>query len=598
MITIYIDGKAYECNEGKRVLQVAIENKIDIPTICFYAGDDTSQSCGLCFVKNEDSGEYVKACNTKAVDGLRIITTDDQIKEIRKNNMQKIVDIHAYKCGTCSKMGKCEVITTSAKLGARKDMTKPIPQKDITLIQTQNAMTIDRDKCILCGRCVEACYKNVGTNAVRYSHNYFLEDEIKTVGLVYDEEKCIYCGQCVIKCPVDAIKEVNEISKVKDAIAGPKKVVVAMAPATRVTLGDEFGIENGTNVEGKMYAALRALGFDVIFDLNYTADVTIMEEGTELLERITNKGPFPMVTSCCPGWVGMTMRHHPEFIPNLSTTKSPQQIFGALTKSYYAQKEGWKPEDIFTVTIVPCTAKKHEKDKTEMQVDGNRDVDAVLTTRDFAKMIKDAKIDFKQLEDGKADSIMADYTGAGVIFGQSGGVMEAALRFANKKLTGKDMENHVYEEIRGLEGVKHTKVVINNETYWIAVINGAVNFRKFLSSDIRKRRYIFIEVMACPGGCIAGGGQPFLNSHSSIEQINVKKTRIKSLQDMDACNDLKYPQDNPMIEKLYNEFLQEPGGHKSHKLLHTNHFKGFRQYHTSIYEDAYELNERAKNENK
>jgi NADH-quinone oxidoreductase subunit G len=480
-----------------------------------------------------------------------------------------LLDKHEFKCGPCPRRENCEFLKLVIKTKARAN--KPfLPQDKTPYIEDRSkAIVLDRSKCVLCGRCVAACKKYTQTESIKF----IKKDGQRVVGtendVSFDDSTCLLCGQCVIACPVAALKEKSHTEKVKAALEDPKKhVVVAMAPAVRTAMGELFNMGFGKDVTGKLYTALRTLGFDKIFDINFGADMTIMEEATELLQRVKNNGPFPMFTSCCPAWVRLTQNYYPDLLKNLSSAKSPQQIFGTATKTYYPSITGINPEDVYTVTIMPCNDKKYEADLEAMEVNGLRQIDAVLTTRELAKMIKDAKIKFADLEDGEHDPAMGEYSGAGVIFGATGGVMEAALRTAKDFAENAELENVEYTQVRGLEGIKEATVEIAGNNYNVAVINGAANFFEFMKSGrMNEKQYHFIEVMACPGGCVNGGGQPHINAETRSE-IDYRTLRASVLYNQDKNLPKRKSHQNPAIVKMYESYFGKPGEGLAHKLLH------------------------------
>ena len=483
-----------------------------------------------------------------------------------------LLDKHEFKCGPCPRRETCEFLKLVIKTKAKANKPFVVADKTEYLDERSKSIIIDRSKCVLCGRCVAACKEKTGTGNIEIVGKGSDRKVQGIDGKCFDETKCLLCGQCVIACPVAALSEKPHIDRVKEALEDPSKhVIVAMAPSVRAAMGELFKMGYGADVTGKLYASLRKLGFDKIFDINFGADMTIMEEATEFVERIKNNGPFPMFTSCCPAWVRQAENYHPEILGNLSSAKSPQQIFGAASKTYYPNISDLDPKSVFTVTIMPCTAKKYEADRPEMENDGIRNIDAVITTRELAKMIKDAKIKFAELEDEQADPAMGEYSGAGAIFGVTGGVMEAALRSAKDFVENKDLTDIEYTQVRGLDGIKKATVEIGGEKYNVAVVNGSSNVTKlFESGEINN--YHFIEVMACSGGCVNGGGQPHISAKER-SQINIRKLRGSVLYNQDEHCEKRKSHKNGALIKMYDNYIGKPGEHRAHELLHLKYTK-------------------------
>lgn len=572
MITIVLDGKEIQTEENKTILEVARENGADIPTLCFLKDCGNFGKCGVCLV--EVDGKCVASCVVKVKDGMVIQTNTETVNERIKKRVSMLLDKHEFKCGPCSRRENCEFLKLVIKTKAKA--SKPfLPEDKSEYIDARSkAIVIDRSKCVLCGRCVAACKEFTGTCSIQFVKR----NGQRAVGTVddkcFDDSTCLLCGQCVIACPVAAITEQPGIAKVKAALEDPKKhVIVAMAPAVRTAIGELFNMGFGKDVTGKLYTALRMLGFDKIFDIIFGADMTIMEEATELLKRIKNNGPFPMYTSCCPAWVRQAQNYFPELLENLSSAKSPQQIFGTATKTYYPEISGIDAKDVFTVTVMPCNDKKYEADLKGMETDGLRDIDAVITTRELAKMIKDAKIKFATLEDSEADPAMGEYSGAGAIFGATGGVMEAALRSAKDFAENAELENIEYKEVRGLKGIKEATVEIAGNSYNVAVLNGAANVFEFMKSGkMDEKQYHFIEVMACPGGCVNGGGQPHLTALNR-DTVDYKTLRASVLYNQDKNLAKRKCHKNPSIIKMYETYFGKPGEGRAHEQLHYKYSK-------------------------
>ena len=574
MKNITINGKEVLVSNEDNLIKVAKENGIDIPSLCFLEDCGSVGQCGVCLVEIEGQDDLVKACCLIPEDGMIINTNTERVQEAIKTRVSALLDKHEFKCGPCKRRENCEFLKLVIK--TRSKATKPfvIADKSEYVDDRSKSIVIDRTKCVTCGRCVAACKTKTGTESIKFievnGENIIGPDNLKC----FDETNCLLCGQCVAACPVDALSEKSHMDRVKDALENEEKhVIVAMAPSVRTAMGELFKMGYGVDVTGKIYTALRQLGFDKIFDINFGADMTIMEEATELVERIKTGGPFPMFTSCCPAWVRQVENYYPNLLGNLSTAKSPQQIFGTASKTYYPTTVDIDPKNVFTVTIMPCTAKKYEADRPEMENEGLRNIDAVITTRELAKMIKDAKIDFAKLEDSEADPAMGEYTGAGAIFGATGGVMEAALRSAKDFVEGKDLENIEYEQVRGLAGIKEATVEIGGENYNVAVINGSASLFDFINSGkMDEKQYHLIEVMACPGGCVNGGGQPHVNALDRLN-MDIRSVRASVLYNQDKNLKKRKSHENVALNKMYDTYMGKPGHGKAHELLHMSYKK-------------------------
>jgi iron-only hydrogenase group A len=569
MMNLKIDGIDISVPKGTTILQAAKELKIDIPTLCFMQGIHEPGSCRICIVEVEGWRGLHPACVTKVDEGIVVKTSSKLVRETRKDILELILANHNRECLSCARNQKCELQKLSEDFG----VNSVYYEKKVARAEMDQSGPVVRDtsKCVLCGRCVSVCSNIQKVNAIEIAER----GAHTSVTTPYEEtlvgRGCINCGQCIKICPVGALQERDDTDKVWSALEDPElHVVVQTAPAVRVALGEEFGLPVGTNVRGKMVSALRRLGFDKVFDTTFSADLTIMEEGTELLQRIQNGGKLPLITSCSPGWVKFCEHNYVDFLDNLSSCKSPQQMFGAVAKSYYPQQAGIDPKKVFVVSVMPCTAKKFECDREEMVVDGLKDVDAVITTRELAKMIKQAGINFKELADSEYDELLGTSTGAGVIFANTGGVMEAALRTVADILTGKDLQAIEYSAVRGLEGIKEATVNVNGMDIKVAIAHGTGNAAKLLDK-IREGEatYHFIEVMGCPGGCINGGGQPIIMDKSKTQEVN--QLRAASIYELDRTAVKRKSHDNPEIKKIYEEYLEKPGSHKSHHLLHTHY---------------------------
>lgn len=575
MKKLVINDKEIQVAEGTNILDAARANGIDdIATLCYLKECGNVGKCGVCAVEIEGKPNLALACLTKVEDGMVIRTNTEKVQERVKSRVSTLLNKHEFKCGPCSRRETCEFLKLVIKSKGRA--TTPFLPKDKSeyVDERSKSITIDRTKCVLCGRCQSSCKAKSGTEAIKIANFDGTRMVAPTDNKCFDDTNCLLCGQCVAACPVAALEEKSHIERVEEALADPEMhVLVAMAPSIRTAMGELFKMGYGVDVTGKLYTALRELGFNKVFDINFGADMTIMEEATELIQRIEAGGPFPMFTSCCPGWVRQVENYYPNFIDNLSTAKSPQQIFGTATKTYYPEIANIDPKKVFTVTVMPCTAKKYEADRPEMEQNGLRDIDAVITTRELAKMIKARKIDFANLEDGVQDPAMGEYTGAGVIFGATGGVMEAAIRTAKEFVENENLENVEYHEVRGLDGIKEATVNIGGEDYNIAVVNGSANLFEFIESGrLDNKQYHFIEVMACPGGCVDGGGQPHVSA-ADREKINVRAVRASVLYNQDKNFKKRKSHENEALLKMYESYMGQPGHGKAHELLHFKYKK-------------------------
>ncbi len=577
-INIKIEGVSYQVDAGLTILEAAKKCGYEIPSLCaFNHGECSNGSCRVCLVEVKGARGLVASCVYPVNEGMEIFISTPAAAEARRASVELLLSNHNQNCQQCDKNGQCELLHVAYVTGAREGRFQG-SKTPVTVDELTPSIVRDTSKCILCGRCVARCENAHGMGILGFENRGFKTIVAPAENRSMANSPCILCGQCVSVCPTGALMEKSEIALIDEAKKAGKHLVVQTAPAVRAALGEEFGMPVGTAVTGKMVAALKRLGFDKVYDTNFAADLTIMEEGTELLSRIKNGGTLPMITSCSPGWINYAEYNYGDLLPHLSTCKSPHQMQGAILKSYYAEKNGIDPKDIFVVSIMPCTAKKDEKERDQMQKDGIKDVDAVLTTRELARMIKRAGILFDRLPDEEFDQdLMGDYTGAGVIFGVTGGVMEAALRTVYFVLTGKEHEAIKFEAVRGFDGIREASIDINGTVVNVAIAHGMKN-AKVLLDEIRegKSKYHFIEVMGCPGGCIAGGGQPiirscFLPNEDDDILDTYKEKRAKALYSEDERQTLRQSHNNPQIKALYDEFLGEPNSHKAHELLHTTY---------------------------
>ncbi len=573
MVNLKINGQAVSVPAGYTVLEAAREVGIDIPTLCYLKDVSKTGSCRMCVVEIVGARALQAACVYPVSEGIEVLTHSPSVRKARKSTLELLLSNHDRKCLTCTRNQKCELQALADELGV-DGIRYEGEVIHYEVDDLSPSIVRDNNKCVLCRRCINVCKDIQTVGAIDAIERGFKTHIGCAFNMPLSESACVNCGQCIAVCPVGALREKDSTEKVFDAIADKDKyVIVQTAPAVRAAIGEEFGYEIGTPTTGKMAAALRRLGFDKVFDTDTGADLTIMEEGTELLDRINNGGKLPLITSCSPGWIKFCEHNFPDFLDNLSSCKSPHQMFGAVLKSYYAQKNNIDPEKIVVVSVMPCVAKKFESDRDEMEVGGLRDVDIVISTRELAKMIKQSGIKYELLPDEKFDAPFEEATGAGVIFGATGGVMEAALRTVAEILEGKSLDKIEYEEVRGTKGIKEATLNIAGKDIRIAVAHGLGNARELLES-IRsgEKQYEFVEIMACPGGCVTGGGQPICSAKTYMN-VDVKKERARALYAEDEEATLRKSHENPDIKLLYSEFFEKPGSHKSHELLHTHYKK-------------------------
>jgi NADH-quinone oxidoreductase subunit G len=579
-IKLKINNIEVEVPKGINVLEAAKSAKINIPRLCYHPDLDPTAACGLCLIKFRDRGDQmVRACVTEAQEGMDIITNDSDLYRVRRTVLELILSNHPDDCLKCSRNMNCELQTLAGNFGIRESV---IPNINVPLKQDRStpSLILDPEKCVLCGRCVDVCQNKQNVNALEFIGRGF-EMKIAPAGdIKLNDSPCIKCGQCSAHCPVGAIVENSHSEKVWGAFNNPDLYpVVQMAPAVRVAFGEAFGIESGEIVTKKLYTLFRMLGFKAVFDTNFSADLTIMEEGSEFVHLFTNNPEkLPLITSCCPSWVDYLEKFYPDLIDHFSTAKSPQEMMGALAKTYFAKEKNIEPSKIYSVSVMPCTAKKYELSRVrEMNQSDFQCVDSSITTRELVRMCRSAGIDFNALEEGEADSILGNYTGAGTLFGATGGVMEAALRSAYYLITKENLPNVELTSVRGLEGVKEAVVDIKGTKVKVAVAHGIKNVEYIMDKLLEAKEkgepmpYHFIEVMACEGGCISGGGQPY-----GITQ-ELRKKRSEGLYKDDKNMKQRCSHDNPEIKAVYDKFLGHPGSEKAHELLHT-HYKGRHLY--------------------
>ena len=572
-INLKINGIEVTAPKGSTILEAARLAHIEIPTLCFLKEINEIGACRVCIVELKN-GKLVTSCVYPAEEGMEVFTNTPRVMDSRKKTVQLLLSNHNRSCLSCVRSGHCELQELAHDLGVEDEGYYDGEVSATEIDDSAAHMIRDNSKCILCRRCVAVCENVQGIGVIGANNRGFATEIGSAFGMGLGETSCVSCGQCIAVCPTGALQEKDCTEEVFAAIADPKKhVIVQTAPAVRAALGEEFGLPIGTNVEGKMAAALRRLGFDKVFDTDFSADLTIMEEAHEFIDRVQNGGVLPLITSCSPGWVKYCEHYFPDMTENLSSCKSPQQMFGAIVKSYYAEKMGIDPKDIVSVSVMPCTAKKFEIGRDNEDANGVPDVDISITTRELARMIKKARIRFLELPDEKFDEPLGLGSGAGVIFGATGGVMEAALRTAVETLTGEGLPKLDFTEVRGTKGIKEASYNVAGMEVKVAVASGLGNARELLNKvKSGEANYHFIEIMGCPGGCVNGGGQPQQPGYVR-NTTDIRALRAKVLYDSDAANPIRKSHENPAVKELYDTYLGKPGSSKAHHLLHTTYVK-------------------------
>ncbi len=573
MVNLKINGMNVSVPEGSTILEAARVAGVRIPTLCYLKDINAIGACRICMVEVKGARSMVAACVYPVAEGMEVTTNSDKVIAARKTTLELILSDHNRSCLSCPRSLNCELQALSKEYGCDDKRFEGAVGESL-YDDTNEYLVRDNSKCILCRRCVAMCKEVQAVSVIGATERGFSTK----ISCAFDEElannPCVACGQCINVCPTGALHEKEEIENVKAALADPEKVViVGCAPSVRAGLGEEFGYPIGTNVEGKLATSLRLLGFDKVFDVNFAADMTIMEESEELIERIKEGGKLPLITSCSPGWIRYMEFYYPELIENVSSCKSPQQMFGALVKTYYAEKNNIDPKNIYVVSVMPCVAKKFEKTRDYQNASGYPDIDASLTTRELAKLIKEKGIMFNYLPDGTMDNPLGEFSGAGVIFGATGGVMEAALRTAVEKLTGETLGKLDFTEVRGMDGIKEAQYKVGALNVKVAVASGLKN-AKVLCEKIKNGEadYQFVEIMCCPGGCVNGGGQPILDTYTRRE-VDYKTLRAKALYAEDEAKTVRKSHENPVVKEIYANYLGQPGSHKAHEILHTKYVK-------------------------
>ncbi|MCR5082513.1 MAG: [FeFe] hydrogenase, group A [Parasporobacterium sp.] len=575
-VNIKINGTDYEVPAGSTILEAARLANIDIPTLCYLKDVNEIGACRMCVVEVKGARTLVTACVYPVNEGMEVFTNTPKVIASRRRNLQLLLSNHDRKCLSCVRSGNCELQQLCREYGIEDEAFYDGERPHYELDDSAVHMIRDNNKCILCRRCSAICEKVQGIGVIGPNERGFATNIGSAFNMGLGSTSCVSCGQCINVCPTGALYEKDHTQAIFDAIADPEKIVIVQsAPSVRAGLGEEFGLPIGTGVEGKMAAAMRRLGFDKVFDTNFSADLTIMEEANELLDRVNNGGVLPLITSCSPGWIKYCEHYHPDMLDHISSCKSPQQMMGAVIKTYYAEKNNIDPKKIVSVSIMPCTAKKFEIGRPDQSAAGVPDVDIAITTRELARMIKKQGIDFLNLPDEKFDDPLGRSTGAAVIFGATGGVMEAALRTAYFALTNTELEGDAinFKQVRGTDGIKEATINVNGMDINIAVASGLKNANEILRRvKSGEANYHFIEIMCCPGGCVNGGGQP--QQPASVRNfVDIKALRAKALYDYDEAYELRRSHNNPDIQKLYDEYFEKPNSHKAHEILHTSYVK-------------------------
>lgn len=577
-IIINVNNKDYSVEDGQTVMQALDKIGFHIPRLCYHPKLSVEGACRICIVEIEGAPNYVTSCTAKVADGMKIKTNTAELRKARRDLLELLLDNHPVDCNTCERDGNCELQNLSRTIGVKKrHFVGEKKHYDVDL--SSPSITRDPNKCILCGRCVRLCSEIQGVNAINYANRGFNSVVMTAFNSPISSSVCINCGQCINVCPTAALSEKYYTVELFRELSNEKKLkIVQIAPAVRAAIGEAFGLAPGTNLEKQTVAALRKLGFDLVFDTQFSADLTIMEEGYEFLDRLTNNGVLPMITSCSPAWIKYAEQFHPEILPNISSCKSPMSMMSSVLKTYFAKKRGIDPKDILSVAVMPCTAKKYEAQRDELQIDGIRLTDISITTRELAWMIKSAGIDLLKTEGEEFDNLFGFSSGAAAIFGVTGGVMEAALRTAYELYVGETIIDIEFTELRGFKGIKEALIKMGDKEIRVAVAHGIGNANVLL--DMVKKdpaRYQFIEIMSCPGGCINGGGQPYAGSeYISLDEELLKK-RAGVLYEIDRAKTVRRSHENPEIQRIYKEFFERPLGPKSHKILHTHYSKKYPQ---------------------
>ncbi|NGX52711.1 MAG: NADP-reducing hydrogenase subunit HndC [Candidatus Anoxychlamydiales bacterium] len=571
-ISLTIDGEKVTVDEGTSVMRAAENMGVRIPRLCYHPQLSLEGSCRVCIVQIKGYDYFLTSCSHKVEEGMDVLTNSPDIRQSRRDIIELILDNHPKDCQTCERDGNCELQNLAYSLGVRERLFEG-KRKKHKIEDSSSAVVRDAEKCILCARCVRVCAEVQGVNNLSQHGRGFDTVVMPFDGSNMDDSVCIQCGQCINACPTAAFLEKRHTDKVWEALNDPSKLVIAQtAPSIRAAMGEGFGYEPGTQVTGKMVTALKKLGFDMVFDTNFGADMTIIEESSELIRRLNAKENLPLLTSCSPGWVNYMEKFYPELIPNASTCRSPMQMVSALTKTYFAKKTGRDPKDIFMVAVMPCVAKKFEIERPEHILDGNPLTDAVLTTRELNWMIKSYGIQFKKLQDSEFDNPLGESTGGGDIFGTTGGVMEAALRCAFETITKRKLDKIEFKDVRAVEGLRESVVEIDGLKLNVAVANGLTNAKSILEKIVNKeKQFHLVEIMACPGGCIGGGGQPYPPKGFDTLDKKLFALRAKALYDIDSKKKHRVASENESIKTIYKEFLGEPGSDLAHKVLHTQY---------------------------